>query len=79
MKAAKRKRAKSKELTPWPMPKGKDLLEWYVGPLTKKRLAELRCKLATARGLLVSFLPPRDEDTPTAADVRVILKATEDP
>lgn len=28
---------------------------WYKGPLTKNRLADLRCKLADARGMLLDI------------------------
>jgi hypothetical protein len=58
-----------------------ELLSWYVGPLTKERLAELRYKLAKARGLLVSFIDWETDDkdlVPTTQEVKDILKETED-
>jgi hypothetical protein len=57
----------------------KDLTDWYVGPLTKKRLAELRYKLAKARGLLISFTDPDPQYHPLLSEIKNILKETEDP
>jgi hypothetical protein len=56
--------------------------DWYVGPLTKERLADLRYKLAKARGLLVSFINWETDETgltPATQEVKDILKETEDP
>jgi hypothetical protein len=52
---------------------------WYVGPLTKERIADLRHKLAKARGLLVSFTDPDPQYHPTVEEVRAILDETGDP
>jgi len=57
----------------------KDLMDWYEGPLTKERIAELRFKLAKARGLLMSFCDPNPKYHPTVNEVKQILKETEDP
>ena len=54
-------------------------LSWYVGPLTKERLADLRHKLAKARGMLMSFLDPESEFHPDIDQIKLILKETEDP
>jgi len=54
-----------------------DLMDWYQGPLTKKRLAELRYKLAKARGMLISLI--NDEHLLAAEEVFQILEETKDP
>lgn len=35
--------------------KNADLMEWYKGPLTEERVAELRHKLALTRGFLMQL------------------------
>lgn len=55
-----------------------NLDEWYVGPLTKERIADLRFKLGKVRGLLLSFL---DSDTcfhPSPDEISKILSETKD-
>jgi hypothetical protein len=52
---------------------------WFEGSLTKDRLAELRFKLAKARGLLISFTDPDSQYHPDLEEIKIILKETEDP
>lgn len=85
MKAAKRKRTPRMPAFTAPPPTGAALRAWYKGPLTKTRLSELRYKLATARGLLISFIRWEEDSLsspellPTTEEVKLILKQTEDP
>jgi hypothetical protein len=59
-----------------------DIMDWYKGPLTETRMAELRHKLAKARGLLMMFTNWETDNkdyVPTTQEVMDILKETEDP
>jgi hypothetical protein len=60
----------------------KDLMDWYVGPLTEERLAQLRYKLAGARGTLTCLINWETDDRellPSTEEIISILKETEDP
>jgi hypothetical protein len=59
------------------LPDTLELMDWYQGPLTKKRLAELRYKLAKARGMLISLI--NDEHLLAYEEILQILKETKDP
>jgi hypothetical protein len=52
-------------------------MDWYQGPLTKKRVAELRYKLAKARGMLISLI--NDEHLLAYEEAIQILEETVDP
>src|SRR5258708_3683073 len=50
------------KLVSWPEKSDAEIMEWYQGPLTKLRLAQLRYKLAKCRGLLVSLMRLETDD-----------------
>lgn len=54
------------------------LLEWYNGPLTKRHVAELRKKLAIARGML-DTLAEANMGNYVTKQIRSTLKETADP
>jgi hypothetical protein len=66
------------------MPESKDLMGWYVAPLSKKHIAELRFKLAKCRGIIHHMLATykdssyydAEEDLPTLEQLENILKET---
>lgn len=54
---------------------------WYVGPLTKRRVAELRKKLGIARGMIdnVREAIEHGEPLPTPESLARAMKETIDP
>jgi hypothetical protein len=53
-----------------------DVLRWYKGPCTRKRVAELRQKLAVARGMLIEVVDAVGSDV--AVDVKDAIDKTAD-
>ena len=64
-----------------PLPDPDNIMDWFEGPLTELRLAQLRLKLAKARGLLICLInwETDQELLPTTQEIITILKETEDP
>lgn len=52
-------------------------LDWFKGPFTKSRIAELRKKLAAARGMLFEVISI-DTDEQLVEDVKKVLTETAD-